>query len=177
MLNNGYLHDIVLIIMGAIFGAVVFGSIQAWDYTEPEPIYITEYREIVSDPEIIIQTEYVPVDMNEYLRNLSEDDEWCLLDMGMRESENQGVIGHCWVMYTVLCRCEAFGMTVREVWESSAFESSMCNTGKTPNEDCLKALELIREGWTPKPLWFRRDYYHKFATPLCQYGDHCFSCK
>lgn len=174
---KGYLHDLILILISTLFGAAIFGSIQAWTYEEPESIVITEYKVIEAEPEIIIEKEYVPVDVNEYLRNLTEEDEWCLMDMGMREASNQGVIGQCWVMYTMICRAEAYGMTLREVWESKAFSSSMSMTGKTPNDDCKQALALIEEGWTPKPLWFRRDYYHNFGTPLCQYGNHYFSMK
>ena len=174
---KGYIHDLILVIMGIGFGIAIYGSIKAWTYVEPEPTIITEYVTIEAEPKVITETVYVPVDEEEYLRNMTVDDEWYYLDLSMREAENQGVIGHCWVMYTAFCRCETYGMSIKEVWESKAFESSMCNTGKKPNEDCLKALELIKEGWTPKPLWFRRDRYHNFGTPLCQYGDHCFSCK
>ena len=80
-------------------------------------------------------------------------------------------------MYTVICRAEAYGKSIKEVCDSSAFESSKSRSGKKPNEDCLKALELIKEGWEPKPLWFRAGQYHDFGTELCQYGGHYFSMK
>ena len=54
---------------------------------------------------------------------------------------------------------------------------SYLNNGLEPNEDCLKALEIFREGWEPRPLYFGRNYYHSFATDLCQVGNHCFSSK
>lgn len=171
------IKEIILLCMGITAGIIYHSAWTSWNYVEPEPTVITEYKTIEAEPTIITETIYVPVAEEEYLRNMSKEDEWYYLDLSMREAENQGVIGHCWVMYTAFCRCEAYGQSIKEVWESKAFESSMCNTGKKPNEDCLKALELIKEGWTPKPLWFRRDHYHNFGTSLCQYGDHCFSCK
>ena len=171
-----YLHDNLLVLIGLIFGAIFYGSYQSWTAEEPEPIYITEYKVIEAEPEIITEVVYLPSTEETY-RNFTDREAWCLCDLGMREAENQGVIGQCWVMYTALCRCEAFGKSIEEVWASSAFESSRRRSGLTPNEDCLKALALIEEGWTPRPLWFQRDNYHGFGTPLCKVGDHCFSCK
>jgi len=173
-----YIHDLILIVISIGFGIIIYGSINAWTTTEPEPIIITEYRTIEAEPEIITETVYVPCEMNEFLRNLSEEDEWYLKDIAMREAEGEDVIGQCWVMYCVLCRCEVFGKTIKQVCESSAFDSSKHRSGLTPNENCNKALELIKEGWQPKPLWFARGQYHSnLGYPLCQYGNHCFSCK
>lgn len=168
-----------LIIMGLcmVFGFVIHGSVEAWQEsyemtTEPEVIKEVEY--VYLEPEPIIETVYIPYE-EPFYRNLTTEDEEALLDIGMREAENQGVIGHCWAMYTAICRAEAFGKSIKEVCDSSAFESSRSRSGKKPNEDCLKALELIREGWLPKPLYFRAGHYHDFGTPLCNYGNHYFS--
>lgn len=161
------------------FGIIIHGSVLAWkeSYDEPkQPEVRTEYVYIKSEPEVITEYVYLP-STQEFYRTFTEREAWCLCDLGMREAENQGVIGQCWVMYTALCRAEAYGQSIEEVWKSKAFESSMCNTGKTPNDDCNEALALIEEGWTPKPLWFRKDHYHKFGNQLCQVGDHYFSCR
>lgn len=168
------------LIIGIFGGIAIYGSYISHDYhmsTEPpkevEYIYVQPEKEIVTEyvylePEV----EYVPYE--EFFRNLTEEDEWYLKDLAMREAEGEGVIGQCWVMYTVLCRCEAFGHSIKEEWGSEAY-TSMSRTGRTPNEDCLKAFEMIREGWTPKPLYFRANHYHTFGTELCQVGNHYFS--
>lgn len=171
------IKEIIILCMGIIAGVIYHSAWTSWNYVEPEPTIITEYVTIEAEPKIIKEIEYVPVDIKDYLRNLTEKEKWCLMDMSMREAENQGITGHCWVMYTMLCRAEAFGQTIEQVYNDHAFDSSKSRSGITPNDDCKKALALIEEGWTPKPLWFRKNYYHNFGNPLCQYGDHCFSYK
>ena len=175
------LEIIFALLVGIVVGVASYGSYKSHDYhmTTQNPEPIREYIYIESEPEIIekeVEVEkvvYLP-SYEEFFRNLTEEDEWYLKDLAMREAESEGVIGQCWVMYTVLCRCEAFGHSIKEEWESEAY-TSMNRTGKTPNEDCLKAFEMIREGWTPKPLYFRADHYHTFGTQLCQVGGHFYS--
>lgn len=163
--------------IGVIFGVIYICTVQA--HTS-EPIEIPEpeiqYVYVEAEPEIITEIKYVPYE-EPFYRNLTEEDKAALLDIAMRESENQGVIGQAMVMYTVICRAEAFNQTIKEVCDSSAFESSAFRSGITPNENCEEALALIEEGWIPKPLYFRRDHYHNFGTPLYQIGPHYFSSK
>lgn len=163
--------------IGVIFGVIYICTVQA--HTS-EPIEIPEpeiqYVYVEAEPEIITEVKYVPYE-EPFYRNLTEEDKTALLDIAMRESENQGVIGQAMVMYTVICRAEAFNQTIKEVCDSSAFESSAFRSGITPNENCEEALALIEEGWIPKPLYFRRDHYHNFGTPLYQIGPHYFSSK
>lgn len=168
-------------LVGLAVGIASYGSFKSHDYhmTTQNPEPIREYICIESEPEIIevekVVEEIVYIPSNEeFFRNLTEEDEWYLKDLAMREAEGEGVIGQCWLMYAVICRCEAFGHSIKEEWESEAY-TSMSRTGKTPNEDCLKAFEMIREGWTPKPLYFRADHYHTFGTQLCQVGGHYYS--
>jgi len=165
-----------LIIMGLciLFGIIIHGSVEAWSTPEPEVVTKTEYVYIETEP--IIETVYIPYE-EPFYRNLTEEDCYYLKDMAMREAEGQGVIGQCWVMYTVLCRAEAYGQSIKQVCESEAFKSSAFRSGLTPNDDCNEALALIESGWIPKPLWFRASKYHSFGTPLCNYGNHYFSCK
>lgn len=175
------LEIIFALLVGIVVGVASYGSYKSHDYhmTTQNPEPIREYIYIESEPEIIekeVEVEkvvYLP-SYEEFFRNLTEEDEWYLKDLAMREAESEGVIGQCWVMYTALCRCEAFGHSIKDEWSSSAY-TSMNRTGRTPNEDCLKAFELIREGWTPKPLYFRARDYHSFGTALCQVGNHYFS--
>ena len=163
-----------------VVGIIICGSVIAWKqsyadaYVEPKKEIVYEYVYLESEPKI----EYVKVPYEEpFYRNFTTEDEWYLKDMAMREAEGQGVIGQCWVMYVMICRAEAFGQSIKQVYESDAFKSSEFRKGKTPNDDCNEAFALIEEGWMPKPLYFRRDHYHNFGTPLCSYGSHYFSTK
>jgi len=174
------LNIIVLIFLGAVFGIAVYGSYQAhtrnyhMSTENPEPTI--EYIYIESEPEVV--TEYIYIEKEPtFYRELTEDDAYYYSDMAMREAEGEGITGMLWVMYCMECRCEAYGLTPKEVWESDAFSSSWNRRGIEPNDDCKEALSLFEEGWLPKPLWFRRDTYHTFGTPLCQVGKHCFSMK
>ena len=178
-MNN--LKYIFSLIIGIFVGIAIYGSYQSHNYhmtTEPEKeieyVYIEAEPVVIHDTEYVYETEIKYVPYEEFFRNFTAEDEKYLKDLAMREAEGEGVIGQCWVMYTVLCRCEAFGHSIKEEWESEAY-TSMNRTGITPNEDCLKAFEMIREGWTPKPRYFRADHYHTFGTQLCQVGNHYYS--
>ena len=173
---NRLLKELLILAMGITFGVIVHGSYEAWNYTEPEPIVITEYKTIEAEPEVITEIVYVPYE-EPFYRNLTEEDVWYLKDMAMREASGESVIGQAMVMYVVINRAEAYGQSIKQVCESKAFESSKGMSGKTPNENCEKALVLIEEGWTPKPLYFRANHYHSFGTPLYQVGNHYFSSK
>lgn len=173
------IYHLFFLIIGIVFGIAVYGSYEShtkhYHMSTTDPIekeIVVEYVYVPGEPQI----EYVYVPYEEpFYRNFTDEDAWWLQDTAMREAEGEGVIGQCWVMYTVICRAEYFGKSIREICESSAFETSKDRSGLTPNEDCNRALALIEEGWTPKPLWFRRGGYHGFAEPLCQVGNHWFS--
>ena len=171
------LKEIVIMTLCVVFGIVIHGSVTAWNESyeeskQPEPV--VEYVYIESEPEVI--TEYIPYE-EPFYRNFTEEDKDLLCDMAMREAEGEDAIGQAMVMYVVLNRAEAYGQTIKQVCESDAFKSSRSRSGKTPNEECLKALALVEEGWTPKPLWFRAGHYHNFGTPLYQVNNHYFSGK
>ena len=168
------IKELVILAIGIGFGIILYGSWNAWNYTEPEPIIVTEYRTIEAEPEIITEVVYVPYE-EPFYRNLTDEDVYYLKDMAMREASGESVIGQAMVMYVVINRAEAFNQSIKQVCESKAFESSKGMSGKTPNENCEKALALIEEGWTPKPLYFRASHYHTFGTPLYQVGNHYFS--
>lgn len=168
------LEILFTLLVGIAVGIASYGS---YIHHRPTPIETkTEYVYIEKEPQIVTETVYIEVEP-EFYRNISDSDSWYYMDIAMREAENQGIVGMLWVMYTFDNRCEAFGHTPKEEWESSAYETSMFRTGVEPNEDCLKAFEIFREGWVPKPLYFRAGHYHSFGTPLCQVENHYFSTK
>ena len=159
------LNIIFTFFIGVAFGVIFSGTYKAHTQTQValEPIIKTEYVYIEKEPDLV--------------RNITQEDEWYLKDLAMREAEGEGIEGMLWVMYTVECRTQAFGSTIGEEWAGNAFYTSYSRTGKTPNENCEKAFEIFREGWTPRPLWFQRGAYHGFGTPLAQVGHHYFSSK
>lgn len=170
------LQTIITFIIGVAFGVIFYGTYNAHTKTQivSKPEVVTEYVYIEKEPEIVTETVYIPYE-EPFYRNLTEDDKNALLDIAMRESEGESVIGQAMVMYCVICRAEAFGQSIPEVVNSSAFDSSRFRSGMTPNENACEALALIEEGWTPKPLNFRCGSYHDFRTPLFQVGNHYFS--
>lgn len=175
-MRNKILYVFSLIVSFAV-GIAAYGSYLSHDYsmsTKPEPAI--QYVYIEREPEVITETVYIEVEPTFY-RSLTEDDCFYLCDLAMRESENQGVVGMLWVMYTAECRAETYGLTYEEVWKSDAFSSSWGRRGIEPNEDCKEAISLFEEGWIPKPLYFRAGHYHSFGTELCQVGSHYFSTK
>ena len=165
-----------LLVMVSIFAGIKSHELDQIRNAEPVKETVIKYVYVESEPETITEIVYLP-STDEFYRELTDEDVYFLKDIAMREGANQGVIGQCWIMYTVLCRAEAYGQSIKQVCESDAFKSSRGMSGKTPNNDCNEALALIEEGWTPKPLWFRADHYHNFGNPLCKVGDHYFSMK
>lgn len=175
-----FLNALSLIILGMVFGIIYYGTYkahsQSYESEKNPPETKIEYVYIESEPEVITETVYIEKEPTFY-RELTEEDCFYLMDLAMREAENQGTVGMLWVMYTAECRKDAFGLSYESVWLSDAFSSSWSRRGLEPNQDCLEAIALFEEGWIPKPLWFRADYYHGFGTPLCQVGSHYFSTK
>ena len=173
-----WIKELVILAMGIGFGVIIHGSLAAWNYKEPEPVIVTEYKVIEAEPEIITETEIVYVPYEEpFYRNFTEEDKWYLKDIAMREAGSESVIGQAMVMYVVINRAEVFNQSIKQVCESDAFKSSAFATGATPNQNCNEAFALIEEGWEPKPLYFRAGHYHTFGTPLFQVGNHYFSSK
>lgn len=174
------LEIIFTFFFGILLGLAIYGTIEAHTQTEttiPKPQIEYIYIETEKVVEVPVEIE-VPVYVEEdFFRTLTEDDAYYLADMAMREAEGEGVTGMLWVMYCMECRRKAFGGSYGDVWRSDAFSSSWNRRGLPPNEDCLEALALFEEGWKPEPLWFRRDYYHGFGTPLAKVGAHYFSSK
>ena len=170
------LKNLFSLSIGIAVGIAAHGSYLSHNYSmtteKPEPEI--QYVYIESEPEVITETIYIEVEPEPF-RNFTEEDVYYLKDIAMREAEGEDVIGQVMVMYTVICRAEAFNQSIKEVCESSAFESSAFRSGITPNENCNQALSMIEDGWEPKPLYFRRDCYHSFGTPLFQYESHYFS--
>lgn len=169
-----------MFVLGMLLTNAIHDVVRVINPIEPEIIEVEKVivKEVEVPVEVVKEIEvevpiYVPYEKPFY-RNFTEDDEWYYKDLAMREAEGEGVTGMLLVMYTAECRCEAFGHNISVEWGSSAY-TSMNRSGKIPNEDCNRAFEIFREGWTPKPLYFRAGTYHNFATPLFQYGNHYFS--
>lgn len=182
-MNN--IEKVAVFIIGILVGIACCGSYMAHTYiinTEPvkRPERVIIVKEVEVPVEVIKEVEvevpvYIPYE-EPFYRNFTAEDEYYLKDGAMREGEGEGVIGQAHIMYVIINRAEAFGMSIKEVVLSDAFAPSLNRAGKIPNDDCNEAFALIQEGWTPKPLYFRAGQYHDFGTPLYNYGGHWFSC-
>ena len=113
-MRNAILYIFSLIVSAAV-GIAAYGSYLSHDYSmSTKPETTIQYVYIEREPEVITETVYIEVEPTFY-RSLTEDDCFYLCDLAMRESENQGVVGMLWVMYTAECRAEAYGLTYEEV--------------------------------------------------------------
>ena len=119
----------------------------------------------------------------EYLR---KDDDYMLAKIAMAEAEGEDTIGKALVIRTVLNRVQSdnFPDTVKEViFQENQF--TPIKNGRydrvTPNEDCYKALELVKDGWNESDgaLYFERTtskntWHSKNLTKLFTHGNHTF---
>ncbi len=119
----------------------------------------------------------------EYLR---KDDDYMLAKIAMAEAEGEDTIGKALVIRTVLNRVKSddFPDTVKEViFQENQF--TPIKNGRydrvTPNEDCYKALELVKDGWNESDgaLYFERTtskntWHSKNLTKLFTHGNHTF---
>lgn len=113
--------------------------------------------------------------------NLSEYDEYLLLNIMMHEAGNQGPIGCALVGRCVINRMQdpagRFGNTIEAVLtQPHQFGplSEICRY--TPNADCYTALEMLESGWDESQgaLFFESGAGFSWATFLFQYGGHRF---
>lgn len=170
-----YLHDLLLVLIGLIFGAIFYGSIQSWNHTEPEPVVVTEYRVIEAEPEIITETVYIPY-FPESPLSLSVEDCALLEQIAYAEAKGEGVMGMALVMNVVINRSNKSGKSIREtIYADGQFYTE----GMTPNvsDDCHKALDLVLDGMDESKgaLFFNKYGYRAGKEELFQYGEHYFS--
>ena len=113
--------------------------------------------------------------------NLSEYDEYLLLNIMMHEAGNQGVIGQALVGRCVINRMQdpagRFGNSIEAVLtQPHQFGplSEICRY--EPNADSYAALELLESGWDESQgaLFFESGAGFSWATFLFQYGGHRF---
>jgi len=115
----------------------------------------------------------------------SEDDE-ILLKVAMAEAEGESTEGKALVMLVVLnrVRSDGFPDSIEEVvFQESQFSVTL-EEGRyyttTPNEDCYKALELVKHGWDESQgaLFFEGcdgiSWHGENLDFLYQVGNHRF---
>ena len=172
---NRLLKELLILAMGIGFGIIVHGSYEAWNYTEPKPIVITEYRTIEAEPEIITEVVYVPY-IPETPLNLSVEDCALLEQIAYAEARGEGVMGMALVMNVVINRSNKSGKSIKETIFA---EGQFYTAGMTPNvsDDCHKALDLVLDGMDESQgaLFFNKYGYRRGKEELFQYGEHYFS--
>ena len=121
--------------------------------------------------------------------DLDAEDAYLLAKIAMAEAENQDIEGKAFVMLVVLNRVldDRFPDTIREViYQKNQF--SPVSNGRfdkvEPNEECWKALEMIRVGnWDKSQgaLFFESKsqsaWHSKNLKFLFKHGDHYFYTK
>ena len=172
---NRLIKEVLLLIIGTVFGIIVHGSITAWNHTEPDPIVVTEYRVIEAEPEIITEVVYVPY-IPETPLNLSVEDCALLEQIAYAEARGEGVMGMALVMNVVINRSNKSGKSIKETIFA---EGQFYTAGMTPNvsDDCHKALDLVLDGMDESQgaLFFNKYGYRRGKEELFQYGEHYFS--
>ena len=143
------------------------------DRIQPEQVE-TEILEKESSPSIIGSRDWG-----------AEDDEF-LLKIAMAEAEGESTEGKALVMLVVLNRVwnDNFPDSIEAViFEKKQFSVTL-DGGRyystTPNEDCYKALELVKNGWDESQgaLYFEscdgENWHSKNLEFLYQVGNHRF---
>ena len=133
---------------------------------EPEPI-----PEVSSKP-IIKEVESVEPTLVSIAAEPTE--EYLIASIVMAEAEGEEMIGKVAVASVILNRCEIWNKSVSEVIN----EPNQFATGKEPNEECLRSVEIAMENRDLFPkdlLYFRNAHYHEFGCPFLVIGHHYFS--
>ena len=165
-------YSFLLLIIGAIFGVVIYATIQT---------HSTNYHMTTVNP---IQTEYIyierPVDVPEVEETfyLELTDEECdlLEQIAMAEAGNQDTKGKALIMRVVLNRVEKNGTDIKtEIYKPNQFYTAGMREG---DEECHEALAMILENWDESDgaIYFCSTGWNKYGqTHLFKYGSHYFS--
>lgn len=187
----------VLIVVGF---ALIIGNFKAKinsnAATIPEPSQMSEIEQVQTEPEtekeyIVVEkeTETQPPTEEPILESKKEWDyntEYLLAKIAMAEAEGEDIKGKALVINVILNRVNdtTFPNTVSEViFQENQF--SPVSNGRfdnvEPNEDCWKALEMVKQGYDESngALYFSSnmssDSWHNIALSLLfVYGNHQF---
>lgn len=170
-----------IILVGAL-GAVYMSSLVALA-AEPltvPPIETELTIEAITPETIQIESEEFPA-----IREFTTDDAYILAKLAMAEAEGEDLEGKALVMMAALNRVESedFPNSIRGVvFQKKQF--SPVSDGRywdvEPNEECYKALNLIKNGWDDSDgaLFFESGHgsgWHKrHLTFLFKHGRHYF---
>lgn len=171
------LNNLLLLIIGTVFGIVIHGTIQA--HSQPqitESETITEYVYIESEPEIVTEYVYIQQEPETNIPNLTLDEQELLEEIAFAEAKGEGVRGMMLVMNVVLNRAEKWGMSIHDVIYSPG---QFYIEGMTPNvsDECHQALALVMDGEDGSlgALYFNKYGFRAGKQELFQYKNHYFS--
>lgn len=171
------LNNLLLLIIGTVFGIVIHGTIQA--HSQPqitEPEVITEYVYIEQEPEIVTEYVYIQQEPETNIPNLTLDEQELLEEIAFAEARGEGVRGMMLVMNVVLNRAEKDGMSIHDVIYSPG---QFYTEGMTPNvsDECHQALALVMDGEDGSlgALYFNKYGFRAGKQELFQYKNHYFS--
>lgn len=156
---------------------------------EPERVTITENQtantQEATEPETIIEAQE-PTQTLIGSRDWGSEDDEILLKIAMAEAEGESTEGKALVILVVLNRVwsDGFPDSIEEVVFQDRQFSVTLDGGRyyttTPNEDCYKALELVRHGWDESQgaLFFEScdggSWHSENLEFLYQVGNHRF---
>lgn len=171
------LNNLLLLIIGTVFGIVIHGTIQA--HSQPqiaEHEVITEYVYIEQEPEIVTEYVYIQQEPETNIPNLTLEEQELLEQIAFAEAKGEGVRGMMLVMNVVLNRAELWGMSIHDVIYSPG---QFYTEGMTPNvsDECHQALALVMDGEDGSlgALYFNKYGFRAGKQELFQYKNHYFS--
>ena len=173
-----------------IFLAITVKGIAAENETaHAQRIVITSERTTATDTQEPVEPETITADETDsliYSRDWDADEEEILLKVAMAEAEGESTEGKALVMLVVLNRVwsDGFPDSIGEVvFQKNQFSVTM-DGGRyyttSPNEDCYKAMELVKSGWDESKgaLYFescdRASWHSRNLEFLYQVGNHRF---
>jgi len=171
------LNNLLLLIIGTVFGIVIHGTIQA--HSQPQitqPEVITEYVYIEQEPEIVTEYVYIEKEPEPSIPNLTLEEQELLEEIAFAEAKGEGVRGMMLIMNVVLNRAEKWGMSIHDVIYSPG---QFYIEGMTPNvsDECHQALALVMDGEDGSlgALYFNKYGFRAGKQELFQYKNHYFS--
>ena len=189
MLRKGTLK-ILTVEASMIFQAITVKGITAENETaHVQRIVVASENTMATDTQEPVEPETITADETDrlvYSRDWDADEEEILLKVAMAEAEGESTEGKALVMLVVLNRVwsDGFPDSIGEVvFQKNQFSVTM-DGGRyyttSPNEDCYKAMELVKSGWDESKgaLYFescdRASWHSRNLEFLYQVGNHRF---
>lgn len=170
---------ILCFIVGTLLGASIFSVVVIAPTPDEETVSVISTEEVETEARIIEEEPTTVV----YNPPLTDEEIDLIALVTMAEAEGEPEEGKRLVIDTILNRVEhespEFPDTVYDVVYKPHQFDAMWNGRVDRCEVREDICQLVREELVSRTnsevIFFRRDYYSKYGTPLFQVGNHCFS--